>query len=326
MKATAIAHPNIALVKYWGKRDSNLNIPAVGSISITLDTLSTTTTVVFDDRLDADRFSLDGRSDPNRVTRVEHCLGLFRDRLGVTTFADVRSDNNFPTAAGLASSASGFAALVTAADSALDAGLDRAALADLARRCSGSAARSVYGGFAEINVDERDGRPAASTRQLLEPGEWPLKVVIAITQTGDKDVGSTRGMDLTARTSPYYSGWVESSESDLDEARNAIRARNFDALADVSEHSCLKMHGVMMASRPGLLYWNAATIECLHRIRTLRARGTAVFFTVDAGPQVKAVCLPDDCDRVAAELRRVEGVESVLVAGLGHGAQVIEDR
>jgi len=324
MKATAVAHPNIALVKYWGKRDPNLNIPAVGSISITLDTLTTTTTVVFDERLDADRFSLDGRTDPDRLTRVEHCLGLFRERLGETPFADVRSENSFPTAAGLASSASGFAALVTAADCALGAGLDRATLADLSRRCSGSAARSMYGGFAEIGVVENAGGVATTTGQLLGPEKWPMRVVIAVTQIGEKEVGSTRGMERTAGTSPYYPSWVESSAGDLDEARRAIAVRDFECLAAVSEHSCLKMHGVMMASRPGLLYWNAATIECLHRIRDLRRRGTAVFFTVDAGPQVKAVCLPESCDQVADELGALPGVKSVMIAGLGQGARVID--
>jgi diphosphomevalonate decarboxylase len=320
MKATAVAHPNIALVKYWGKRDLELNIPAVGSISITLDELTTTTTVEFDDGLDEDRFTLDGQEDAARLDRVIHCLDLFRERLGGAPHARVTSTNSFPTAAGLASSASGFAALVVAIDDALGAGLDREMLAEMARRCSGSAARSIYGGFAEIALDGS----STQTRQLLGPDDWPMRVVIAITQTGEKKVGSTRGMEHTAASSPYYGSWVASSDADLAEAGRAIENRDFDALADVSEHSCLKMHGVMMGARPGLLYWNAATVGCLHRIRELRGRGTAVFFTVDAGPQVKAVCLPEARETVANELRAVAGVESVMTTGLGRGARVTE--
>jgi diphosphomevalonate decarboxylase len=251
-----------------------------------------------------------------------HCLDLFRERLEIASRADVRSENSFPTAAGLASSASGFAALVTAVDGALDAGFDRAVLADLARRCSGSAARSIYGGFAEIRITGEHGPRATTTAQLLEPGAWPLRVVIAVTETGEKEVGSTDGMDLTSRTSPYYPAWVDSSDADLVEAREAIEAMDFERLAAVSEHSCLKMHGVMMTARPGLLYWNAATLECLHLIRSLRRGGAGAFFTVDAGPQVKAVCLPADEERVAAQLNSVPGVRSVLNAGLGRGARI----
>jgi len=326
MRATAVAHPNIALVKYWGKADADLNIPAVGSISITLDTLTTTTTVVFEDGLEADRFTLDGHSDPARLARVEHCLSLFRERCGPTPFADICSDNNFPTAAGLASSASGFAALAVAVDHALGTNLPPESLADIARRCSGSAARSVFGGFAEISIVERGEDGAPTARQLLGPDAWPLAVIIAVTQTDSKKVGSTPGMDLTSRTSPYYPAWVESSNADLESARHAIETRDFGALAEVSEHSCLKMHGAMMASRPGLLYWNAATIDCLHLIRELRRAGTAVFFTVDAGPQVKAICRPEEGARVAERLGDVPGVISVLAAGLGRGARVIDER
>ena len=290
-QATAVAHPNIALIKYWGKSGVEQNIPAVGSLSITLDGLTTTTSVCFDPDMKEDQFLLGGRVAPEMAGRVTSCLNLVRERVGVRTRARVESDNDFPTAAGLASSASGFAALVTAADAALGAEIPRAKLADLARRASGSAARSILGGFVELRLTP-DGSNPTETRQILEPTDWPLRVVVAVTETGPKEIGSSEGMLRTEGTSPYYRAWVDSSETDLQEARLAVEGKNFAALADVSESSCLKMHAVMMTARPGLVYWNGATVEAIRKVRNLRADGVPVFFTVDAGPQVKAVCVP----------------------------------
>ena len=322
MQATAVAHPNIALIKYWGKSDVEQNIPAVGSLSITLDGLTTTTSVFFDSELAEDEFLLGGRAAPGMADRVTRCLDLVRERVGVQNRARVESDNDFPTAAGLASSASGFAALVTAADAALGTAIPRVELADLARRASGSAARSLFGGFVELSLTP-DGPHPTETRQILEPSDWPLRVAVAVTEAGPKEIGSTEGMVRTERTSPYYAGWVKSSEEDLAEARSAIAQRDFEALAEVSESSCLKMHAVMLSARPGLVYWNGATVECIRRVRKLRAEGVPVFFTVDAGPQVKAVCTPDAFDQVATELAAIEGVQQVLASGLGEGARVV---
>jgi diphosphomevalonate decarboxylase len=325
-QATAIAHPNIALVKYWGKSDVARNLPAVGSISITLDTLTTTTAVAFDGALESDRFELDGRSAPSdRTDRVVRCLDLFRSRIADAPRARVASRNNFPTGAGLASSASGFAALVVAVDRALGTELSRAELADLARQCSGSAARSLFGGFVELALVTGGDRRETTTSQLLGAEDWPIAVAVAVATSDEKPVRSTDGMKLTAETSPYYPAWVAGAERDLDDARHAIRQRDFEALAEVAERSSLKMHAVALAARPGLLYWHGATVECLHRIRELRRHGVPVFFTVDAGPQVKAICLPEALDRVRSELAQVPGVESLLCAGLGEGARVITE-
>ncbi|MCW8985611.1 MAG: diphosphomevalonate decarboxylase, partial [Thermoanaerobaculales bacterium] len=268
MQATAVAHPNIALIKYWGKSDVERNIPAVGSLSITLEGLTTTTSVCFDPDLEEDVFLLGGEAAPKMAGRVTGCLDLVRERVGSQTRARVESDNDFPTAAGLASSASGFAALVTAADAALDAAIPRVELADLARRASGSAARSVFGGFVELRLTP-DGPHPTETRQILDPSDWPLRVAVAVTETSPKEIGSTEGMVRTEGTSPYYESWVNSSEEDLAEARSAIARRDLEALAEVSESSCLKMHAVMLSARPGLVYWNGATVECIRKVREL---------------------------------------------------------
>jgi diphosphomevalonate decarboxylase len=310
VRVAAHAHPNIALIKYWGKAPGPGNVPATPSLSITLDELITTTEVA---EAAEDAFHLDGaRVDDAKVAA---CLANLRRRYPIPP-VEVRSTNNFPTAAGLASSASGFAALVTALDALFDLRMTAGQRSERAREASGSAARSIFGGFVALDGPAWQGRP------LLGPDQWPLKVVIAITDTSRKSVASSVGMRLSADTSPYYSSWVESTARDFDDAVGMVERRDFDALAELSEHSCLKMHGLMLATRPGLLYWNATTTACLHAVRALRDAGEQVFFTVDAGPQVKAVCLPDSEPAVAQALRGVPGVKQVLSTGLGRGAWV----
>ena len=311
---TVVAHPNIALVKYWGKADEARNLPAVGSLSLTLAALSTTTHLA--PAADADTFLLNGAESPDMAAR---CFA-FLDRYwpGRPALA-VDSRNDFPTAAGLASSASGFAALTVAADALLEGGRSREDLARCAGAGSGSAARSLYGGFVRLDPP---GEPGADidVRQVATAEDFPLEVVIAVTSAARKPIGSTEAMRATAATSPYYAAWVDGQGVDLDAAERAVVARDFEALAAVTERSCMKMHAVMLGSDPWLLYWNPATVACIHVVRGLRAAGLGVCFTIDAGPQVKAVCLPGDADAVADALADVDGVTAVLRTGLGPGA------
>ncbi len=233
------------------------------------------------------------------------------------------SRNNFPTGAGLASSASGFAALVAAAAAALDLKLTARELSILARQGSGSAARSIFGGFVEMHAGRAADGSDSFAEPLLDPGAWPLEVVIAVTSTREKAVGSRSGMTRSAASSPYYRAWVATQPPDLDAAREAIRKRDFAALAEVAEHNCLKMHAAAMAARPPLLYWNGATVECLNEIRRLRSQGVEAFFTIDAGPQVKAVCAPGARAEVETALGALPGVVAVLTSGLGRGAEPV---
>lgn len=325
MQATALAQPNIALVKYWGKRDAALNLPAAGSLSITLDALHTRTRLRFDAALDADDVTLNGARDAAQTRKLGAFLDLFRARAGISTRAHVESTNGFPTGAGLASSASGFAALAVAADRALGLHLEPRELSVLARIGSGSAARSIFGGFVEMSAGTREDGLDAFATPLREAAAWPLEVVVAITTREKKSVSSRAGMEATRKTSPFYRDWIATVPGDLATARAAVAACDFEQLARVSEASCMAMHAVMLATRPALIYWNAATLECIQCIRTLQAEGCAVFFTIDAGPQVKAVCLPDHAARVADALRSVQGVEDVLRSGLGAGARVTGD-
>jgi diphosphomevalonate decarboxylase len=320
LQATAVAHPNIALVKYWGKQDRPGNRPAVPSISVTLDSLVTSTRVRFDPGLESDDFLINGGRDEKAGLRARRCLDEFRAQSGRNLFAAVETRNNFPTGAGLASSASGFAALVVAANRALSLNLSRGELSRIARRSSGSAARSLYGGFVELPLAEEE----ETALPLLGAQDWPLAVVVAVTEAGTKNTGSTEGMERTARTSDYYRAWLASAGPDFTAARGAILERDFQRLARVAEKSCLKMHGLMLSADPGIIYWNQATVACLHRVRELQAQEVAVFFTMDAGPQVKAVCLPEYRARVAACMASVPGVVDVLESGLGPGARIID--
>lgn len=319
---TARAGANFALVKYWGKRDPALNLPAVGSISVTLDGLYSRCRVRLDPEAAGDSVRVNGRDDAAAARRAGRILESVRALAASQVPARIESDNNFPTGAGLASSASGFAALVTAVAAAYGVSLAPAQMSELARLGSGSAARSIWGGFVEMLPGVRDDGSDAVARPLADPEHWPLEVVIAITDEAVKTVASTEGMERTRLTSPFYSAWVEHQPAQLDTMRRAIAERDFEQMAAIAEASALTMHGLAMSARPGLIYFNAATVACLHRIRALRAAGVPVCFTVDAGPQVKAICLPEAADRVASELADIPGVLRLTRSGLGPGARL----
>ena len=324
----ARAHSNIALVKYWGKRDATLNTPAVGSISVTLDALHTDTRVTFVPGLAADEFWLAGSRGP--VTRISHVLDLVRGRaasLGLPAAghsAIVSSTNNFPTGAGLASSASGFAALAVAAAGAAGLSLPTRELSILARHGSGSAARSIFGGFAEMHAGTAVDGSDAYAEELQGREEWPLAVVVAITEHGEKSINSTIGMNESKATSPFYPAWLDSADDDLDEMRAAIRDRDFNRLGELSEYNCLKLHALMLTTRPALIYWNAATVAAMHAVRARRAQGLPAYFPIDAGPQVKVLCLPGDAAAVQQAMALVPGVHEARISALGPAAYRLE--
>ena len=308
---TALAHPNIALIKYWGKQDTTDNLPATPSIAITLSGL-TTETVVRDAA--ADRFVLDGVEVDDR--KIARFLADLRTKFDIPPL-EIVSSNDFPSSAGLASSASGLAALTTAIDAHCALGLTAAQRSGWARRGSASAARSIFGGFVTLEA------PTWTARQLLAEDEWPMSVVVAVTDTGAKPVNSTQGMTISRNTSPYYRAWEDSTPRDFERAAVAVANKDFDTLAPIAEHSSMKMHALMISSLPPLLYWNAASVACLNAVTQLRAAGVPVFATMDAGPQVKAVCLPDAAETVASTLSAQPGVVRIIQSGLGAGARTV---
>ncbi len=319
MQGSAVAHPNVALVKYWGKRKAAGNLPAAGSLSLTLGRLSTRTTVRLDSAAGEDRLNLNGRENRRDLGRVRDCLAPLRERAGNADAAAVESINDFPTGAGLASSASGMAALALSAAAALGVDHDRELVARAAMAGSGSAPRSLFGGVVALSINEAG---EWRCRSLLGPDEWPLKVAVAVTDGGAKALDSRSAMERTRRSSPFYSAWLRGQDADLDDACRAVEQRDFEQLSELSERNCLKMHAAAMSARPPALYFNGATVECIHRIRALARAGSPVFFTVDAGPQVKAVCLPEALDEVTGALRQTPGVLRVLTAELGAGARL----
>ena len=323
-RAVASARANIALAKYWGKSDDALNLPAVPSVSVTLDPLTTRTEVVFDDALEADTFELDGAAaGPKELGRVSALLDQVRAASGLGARARVASANEFPTAAGLASSASGFAALAGAAFAAAGLHPDPVALSRVARQASASAARSVFGGYAVLPVGV-PGDAELAAHAIAPADHWDLRVVVAVTAKGRKPIGSRDAMGLSRDNAVYYDAWVERSVELAQRVEQAVLARDFDALAPAVEQSFMAMHAVAMTSSPSVLYWQPGSVAALHTIARLRHDGVPVCPTMDAGPHVKAVCLAEAEPTVRAALEATEGVHSTLSARPGPGL-VIED-
>lgn len=310
--ATARACSNIALIKYWGNRDDALRLPSNPSISFNLADLYTETTVDFDGGAE-DRVSIDGAPAAGEpAARVSRHLDLVRGLGGLR--ARVTSANNFPMGAGIASSAAAFAALSVAACAALGQTRSEAELSALARRGSGSASRSVPGGF----VAWRD-----ESAWTIAPGEyWPLVDVIGVVAAGHKKVGSTEGHAL-AGTSPLQAGRVADAERRFQACLRAIETRDFARLADVIEQDALMMHGVMMTSDPALIYWLPGTLAIIHAVRALREAGTPVAFTIDAGPNVHCICEAGSVEKVKAVVAGLAGVRDALVSGIGGPATLI---
>lgn len=323
-RARARALANLALVKYFGKRDVALNLPAAGSLSIALEPLSTATEVNFDPTLKADLVLLDGApAEIEFAAKVTRFLDLVRDRAGIDLKASVSTRNDFPTAAGLASSASGFAALALAAATAAGLKLDQNELSALARRGSGSAARSIPGGIAVWDEGRMNDGSDSFARSIAQPGEWDLRVVVGVTDKSRKPIGSTEAMELTRKSSPYYDRWIETARRDLDDAVRAVNARDLEALGEIAERSALSMHAAALAARPGIVMWNGATVEALHMLRSLRRQGTAVYFTCDAGPQPKALCSSRDEEIAAKAMSESTGIVEVIRCRIGGKAELV---
>jgi diphosphomevalonate decarboxylase len=317
----AIAHSNIALAKYWGKRDQRLNLPDVPSLSLTLAGLTTSTFVRFDAQLRTDQLVLNGASvDGLAASKAFALLDRVRQTAGFALRARIESSNDFPTASGLASSASGFAALARASVAA--AGLDWSprSLSDLARSASVSAARSIFGGFVTLEAGAHSAQPLEVSAEAER-----LRMVIAVTERGPKPVSSTSGMLHTQDTSPYYPAWRDAAPRAYAELRAALVEGELDKAGIVMEHSALSMHASMFAARPALIYFNAATLSAIAAVRELREARTFAYFTIDAGPHVKVLTLAEDVDRVSKRLAVLPGVSQVIASGSGDGAHLVEE-
>jgi diphosphomevalonate decarboxylase len=321
--ATAQAHPNIAFIKYWGNRDDALRLPANGSISMNLDGLYTRTTVSFQRSLPFDELILNGRELTGpALDRVSAMLDLVRARAALALKAEVVSENNFASGAGIASSASAFAALAMAASGAAGLELGEAELSRLARRGSGSACRSIPGGFVEWQPGSTDEDSLAAS--FAPPSHWDLVDCVAIVSEAHKPTGSTQGHAL-AGTSPLQEARVADAPRRLEICRRAILERDFSQLASIIELDSDMMHAVMMTSTPALHYWSAASVAVMEAVRKWRGEGMAVCSTVDAGANVHVISPSTHKMDVESRLRLLAGVKDVLVAGVGGGAILGEE-
>ena len=306
-RASASAHPNIALVKYWGKSPDGINIPATPSLSVTVDGLATTASV---SEASQDRVVLDGQ--PTSDVKIAQWLSRLRSSYPIPP-VEIDSASDFPANCGLASSSSGFAALTVAINKAFQLGLDGSELSLLARLGSVSAARSMKGGFVSLHPRESDCLP----RQVHDREYWGLRIVVAVTDVRSKSISSTEGMRRSEATSKFYDGWRTSTEQDYLHCREALQERDFKRLAEIAERSCCNLHALMLSSSPPLIYWNAGTMAAIGTIRKLQDSSVPVFFTSDAGPQIKAFCLEGSASTVEENLRSTPGVMRTMSCGIG---------
>lgn len=319
--ATAIAHPNIALIKYWGKRDERLALPATGSLSFTLGIAPTRTSVTLAPRAGADTASWGGEPmAEGESARITAFLDLVRERAGRSERAIVETVNEIPTGAGLASSASGFAALAAAAAAAYGLQLDGRELSRLARRGSGSASRSVFGGFVQWHAGEDD---ESSFAEPIEAAGLEMALVVVVLASGRKPVGSREAMRRTARTSPFYPAWVEHVPGELEEMRRAIERGDFTAAGALAESNALRMHATMLGAVPPVRYWLPETVAALDLVADMRGEGVEAYATMDAGPNVKVLCRPGDVQEVRRRIELAFPAAGVLVAGPGPGVRVL---
>jgi len=319
--ATALAHPNIALIKYWGNRDNDLRLPANGNLSMNLDSLFTRTTVTFSASLKTDSLRIgEGPVTGPGLERVSHFLDLVRELAGMNLRAEVVSESNFPSGTGIASSASAFAALALAGSRAAGLDLSERELSRLARRGSGSASRSIPGGFVEWYMGTNDKDSYAES--IAPPEHWDLVDCVAILSREHKKTGSAEGHPL-APTSPLQKARVGDAPRRLDLCRRAILERNFEALAAIVELDSDMMHAVMITSTPGLFYWQPASVEVMDAVREWRADGLPVCYTVDAGPNIHVIGPRTHIGETEKKLRNLPGVQDVLVAGVGGPARIV---
>jgi diphosphomevalonate decarboxylase len=320
-QAEAIAHPNIALIKYWGNRQANLRLPANSSLSMTLSRLETHVLVHFDESLATDSLTINRMpASPEALRRVSEHLNRIRHLAGIDRRARVASHSNFPSGAGIASSAAAFAALSLAGAAAAGIDASQSEISRLARLGSGSACRSIFGGFVEWPADA--GEADSHGIPAFAADYWALADVIAVVRLTSKHVGSTMGHAIAA-SSPIQDARVADCQRRLTICKKALAERDFNSLADVVELDSNLMHAVMMTSTPSVVYWEPPTLAVMQTIRRLRRDGLPACYTLDAGPNVHCLCLERDSGEVARRLAAVPGVIEILAAGVGGPARLL---
>lgn len=322
MKATARAHTNIALVKYWGKKDQQLMLPQTDSLSLTLDRFYTDTSVDFRPNLDRDYLVVDNHQiAADHTGKVSRVLNIVRSLSGQSSYALVQSHNHVPMAAGLASSASAFAALATAASSAAGLKLSRRALSRLARHGSGSATRSIFGGLVEWHAGHDD--QSSFAEPIMEHVDFEIEMLAILVDTHHKKLSSSKGMALSVSTSPFYPVWRQVVAQDMKDMKQAIANHDLQTIGHLAEENALRMHALTMSADPGFTYFEAGTLQAIRAIKNLRESGINCYYTMDAGPNVKVIYDPQDRQKIIDSLTPIFGTDCLVVAKPGTGAHLI---
>lgn len=318
-KITARAHTNIALVKYWGKENEQLIIPANSSLSLTLDEFYTDTSVQFDESLNSDEVTLNGsRVEDSKITNF---MDVIREKANIHTFARIESTNHVPTSAGLASSASAYAALAAAGSKAAGLDLNKKDLSRLARRGSGSATRSIFGGFAAWNKGTND--ETSYGYSIEDPVKMDVNMIAIILNNQPKKISSRKGMKISIETSPYYQSWIEQTKSDFKTIKKAIESKDFTTLGKTAELNAMRMHSLTLSSDPSYLYINADSLEVINMVKELRENGVECYYTMDAGPNVKIICQSDNIKSITDKLSGKFDNDQIKVSGPGEGIKYL---
>lgn len=313
----ARAHANIALVKYWGKENEEQVIPYNSSLSLTLDKLYTDTIIESSDK---DAFVLNGAVQGSSETeKIIRFVDRFRQASHRKSPVRITSVNNFPTAAGLASSASGFAALATAANRYFNRNMSKNELSVITRFGSGSATRSLFGGFV---VWQKDENPYAYE---FDSADWDIAMIVVVINKEKKEISSKEAMRKTVLTSPYYPAWVVSAQSDIENMKKAIKKHDFKVVGEITQSNALRMHASMMSAIPPIIYWQPETLNILRIVDELNKKGLDCYATMDAGPNVKILTRQSKVETLVEELSLWIDKKNMIICSPGEGATILNE-
>ena len=318
-KATAKAPANIAFIKYWGKADAELNLPLTDTISMNLSACLTTTTVEFNHSFQQDKFTLN-RQKLTLPSKLVNHLDRIRRLAHIKPRAKITSSNNFPAGTGIASSASGFAALTLAAAAAADLKLSALQLSALARAGSGSAARSIPTGF--VVWEKGHDHASSFASSLYPPHHWHLIDVIAIVSSQEKTTTSTDGHQL-ASTSPYFKLRLKQLPHRIIQVGQALKTKNLQLLGETIETEAIDLHLIAMSSQPPVFYWEPATLQLIKLLPQWRSRGLPVYFTLDAGPNPHLITEAKYQVKLLNQLHQLKFINQLIVNRVGEGARLI---
>jgi diphosphomevalonate decarboxylase len=348
IKATAIAHPNFALVKYWGKRDELLKLPTVSSLSLTIDNLYTQATIEFSKDLDEDNYIINGKvvTGGKQLERLSNHLNLIRDVVSgdcnkgiiarvigkdkkcnkdmAKLNAKVIIENNFPHA--LTNSSSNFTALTLAAWKALGMEMEKKEISKIARQGSGTACRSVFGGMVEWSKGSKKDGSDSYASQIHDHKHWAeIRTIMLILDPKDKKIKGGEGMKISKESSPFYEQWIKESEKDLKDIKMAIKQKDFSRFGKVMESNCLRMHSLMISSTPSLIYLKPETLVMIEKIKSLRENNLECYFTIDAGANIMLLCLEKNVEKIIESMEGIPFIHDFIICSSGEDAKLYDE-